>query len=116
MLRNIFKQTKKDHGITGKAISRLTGVSENHISEFLNGNRDMTSQTLWRLVEAMDELSPGAKRDFGLRLAGLSQGLTTLVEQMPPEEVSDTLTAIAESLRKPRSVETSPEKEAIQVA
>ena len=116
MLREVFTKIKKSHGITGKAISQKTGISQKHISEYINGKRDVTSEALWRMVEAMDQLSPGALRDFGLRLTGLGGSLTTLVEQMPPEELSDTLFAIAASLRKSRYREVDQEEESIAVA
>ena len=73
MLREIFKEVKRSHGITGKAISQLTGISQNHISEYINGKRDVTSETLWRMIEAMDELSKGAAAEFRQRLPGEGQ-------------------------------------------
>lgn len=74
MLREIFKEVKRSHGVTGKAISQLTGISQNHISEYINGKRDVTSETLWRMVEAMEQLSSGAAADFGQKLSGAHQG------------------------------------------
>ena len=70
MLRQIFKQVKQSRSITGKAISQATGISEVHISAYLRGKRDVTSETLWRMIEAMDELSPGAAAEFRQRLPG----------------------------------------------
>lgn len=69
MLREFFGEVKRHHGITGKAISELSGISQNHISEYINGKRDVTSETLWRMIEAMDKISPGARKDFALKIA-----------------------------------------------
>jgi transcriptional regulator with XRE-family HTH domain len=74
MLREIFREVKRSHGVTGKAISQLTGISQNHISEYINGKRDVTSETLWRMVDAMEQLSKGAAADFGQKLSGVHQG------------------------------------------
>jgi transcriptional regulator with XRE-family HTH domain len=73
MLRQIFKEVKQSRGITGKAISQATGISEVHISAYLRGKRDVTSETLWRMIEAMDELSKGAAAEFRDRLPGEGQ-------------------------------------------
>jgi transcriptional regulator with XRE-family HTH domain len=71
MLRKVFKEIKQEYGITGRSIAQATGISEKHISEYLNGKRDVTSETLWRMVEAMEQLSPGAAVDFGQKLSGV---------------------------------------------
>jgi transcriptional regulator with XRE-family HTH domain len=73
MLRQVFKDIKQKHGVTGRAISQATGISEKHISEYLNGRRDVTSETLWRMVEAIEQLSPGALGDFTHNLSGVQQ-------------------------------------------
>ncbi len=64
MLRQYFKNVKTERRITGKSLSQVTGISENHISEYLNGKRDVTSDKLWEMMEGMDKLSPGAKEDL----------------------------------------------------
>ncbi|MEA5511808.1 helix-turn-helix transcriptional regulator [Crocosphaera sp. UHCC 0190] len=64
MLRQYFKKVKAERRVTGKALSQITGISENHISEYLNGKRDVTSEKLWEMMEGMEQLSPGAKDDF----------------------------------------------------
>jgi transcriptional regulator with XRE-family HTH domain len=73
MLREVFRKIKQSRGVTGKAISELTGISQNHISEYINGKRDVTSETLWRMIEAMEQLSPGAAGDFRALLPGDGQ-------------------------------------------
>ena len=64
MLRQYFKKVKTERHITGKALSQVTGISENHISEYLNGKRDVTSDKLWEMMEGLERLSPGATDDF----------------------------------------------------
>jgi transcriptional regulator with XRE-family HTH domain len=116
MLYQFFTETQDKHGVSSKDLAEAVGITPKHLSEFRRGRANITLDLLWRLVDELDRLSPGARRDFGLRIAGLGGSLVNLVEQMPPEELSDTLSAIAESLRKPRSVKVSSSRETIGVA
>lgn len=106
MFKDIFQAVKQKHGITGKAISELTGISQIHISQFLNGKRDVSSSYLWRMIEAMDNLSPGAKKDFWLQLVKCVEydddevDLTALIQSMQTNELSKTLFTIAETLQR----------------
>ena len=104
MFREIFKQVKKSHGITGKAISQATGISQNHISEYIRGKRNVTDETLWRMIEAMDEMSPGVKKQFGSLLIGVSSSPSPnpqeLVNNMDTQQLSDVVFAIADKLRR----------------
>lgn len=92
MLRESFKQVKQQRGVTGKAIYELTGISQNHISEYLRGKRDVTSETLSRMINAMEQVSPGAKQDFARLVAdGLAAGSRLHPEDIiliEPEEVA----------------------------
>ncbi len=116
MLYKFFTETQEYHGVTSKDLAEAAGVSRKHLSEFRRGKANISLDLLWHLVETLEQLSPGARRDFGLRLAGLEGSLTTLVEQMPPEELSDTLLAISESLRKSRYREVDQDKESVAAA
>jgi hypothetical protein len=72
MIHELFDQTLKRYGIQAKALSGLSGVSQNHISEFRGGKlkTGVTTDCLYRLLIAMDELSPGSRRYFCDLLAG----------------------------------------------
>ena len=67
MIDKLFKQTQDEHGIANKELATVAGISSKHLCEFRNGKTNITLELLWQLVEAMDRLSPGARRDFGLR-------------------------------------------------
>lgn len=94
-MEEIFALTMKRYGIQGKALSDLSGVSVNHISEFKNKRlkTGVTTDCLLRLLDAMDELSPGAKRFFCEMLAGsqyqrtFSVSLETLINAADEEEL-----------------------------
>jgi transcriptional regulator with XRE-family HTH domain len=84
-MEEIFDLTLKRYGIQGKALANLSGVSENHISEFRRGKlkTGVTTDCLLKLLEAMDQLSPGARRFFCDLLAGkkkLPQGFQSELE------------------------------------
>lgn len=65
-MHEIFDKTLKRYAIKAKALSDLTGVSQNHISEFRGGKlkTGVTTDCLMRLLVGMDDLSPGARRYF----------------------------------------------------
>lgn len=72
MIHELFDATMRRYGIQAKALSGLSGVSQNHISEFRGGKlkTGVTTDCLYRLLVAMDELSPGSRRYFCDLLAG----------------------------------------------
>lgn len=72
----------------------------------------MTLPTLDKIVEAMEKISPGARRDYAQELAGIvsiNEGGDSLLEQqindLPKEHKKQLIMAIVESL----AAETSSE-------
>lgn len=102
MFREKFIEVQESRRITGKAISEISGVSTNHIAQFRKGNRDVTSETLWQLIQAMEKISPGAKLEFCQRLAG-----EDFFSEIGNEQLSKILFAIARILEQRR---LSPQK------
>ncbi len=109
MLRKIFTEVKNKYGITGKALSQATGISQKHISEYINGKRDVTSSTLWRMIEAMDNLAPGAKQYFSVLMCGCESNFSSkpqyvaeskdwrsLISNASPAEMEQILLAMAD--------------------
>ncbi|WP_234708675.1 helix-turn-helix domain-containing protein [Kamptonema sp. PCC 6506] len=70
MISELFRVTIERYGISGKQLSKFSGVSENHISEFRRGKTGISTEVLWKLIEAMDEIKPGARAYFCARLTG----------------------------------------------
>ena len=93
MFRQAFIAVQESREITGKEISDISGVSTNHIAQFRKGRRDVTSRTLWSLVEAMEKASPGAKLEFCQYLAG-----EDFLAEVEDEQLSSILFAIAKTL------------------
>ncbi|MFB2839813.1 hypothetical protein [Floridanema evergladense] len=75
MISTYFDRTLKYYGIQAKALSQMTGVSENHISEFRRGKlkTGMTTTKLWDLIVAMDELAPGSRKYFCMLMSGVNE-------------------------------------------
>lgn len=71
-MEKLFDATMKRYRIEAKVLSELTGVSQQHISQFRLGKlkTGVTTDCLMRLLIGMDELSPGARRYFCDLLAG----------------------------------------------
>jgi hypothetical protein len=103
MVHELFDITMRRYGIQAKALSSLSGVSQNHISEFRSGKlkTGVTTDCLWRLISGMDELSPGSRQYFCDLLAGKkkpSQGfaedLESLIEAADESELESAMIQI----------------------
>ena len=104
MLRSIFAQVKRRHRISGAQLARESGVGERHISQYLNDKVDVSSKVLSSLIEAMDRISPGAKRDFANLLGGKARlyDIYSYMRSATAEELGDIMIVIAESLQNSR--------------
>jgi transcriptional regulator with XRE-family HTH domain len=118
MFREIFKEVKKCRRITGKAISQITGISANHISEYINGKRDVTGDTLWRMIEAMEELSPGARCQFGREIIGDRSAqsvednrLEINFDELDENQLADCMVALGKAWKNKQISKNSDNKE-----
>lgn len=117
-MEELFDLTLKRYGIQGKALAALSGVSQNHISEFRNGKlkTGVTTDCLLKLLQAMDELSPGARRFFCDLLAGkkkyqnnFTDELEFLINAAGEEELEGAMLQIVRRMF-PKSEETTDAK------
>jgi transcriptional regulator with XRE-family HTH domain len=107
-MHDIFDKTLRIHGITGKRLSEVTGLSTTHISDFRNGKTNPPCNTLQRLLNGIDEISPGAKRDFCLQLAGTTPSFVETapssrklsIEGMSSMELAELLMVVADKLQQ----------------
>lgn len=99
-----FDATIKRYRINARELSKLTGVSGNHISEFKNGKRDVSSAVLLRLLDGMNELSPGAKQYFWQLVSEplpqpLGKSLIQIIQVAEEDELLDAMAEIANRFR-----------------
>ena len=66
ILSQFFQQTMEQYKITGKKLSQVSGVSENHISDFRRSRnkKGVSTMILWKLMEGMEEIAPGSRQYF----------------------------------------------------
>lgn len=118
-MKEMVTHYRKLRGMTKLELSKISGLSDSHISQIENGSRVPTIPTIMKLCVALD-VSPSDLEDFNVLgrhitylrehsgltkkelelLAGLSSGHLTRIEKggrrRPSEE---TLTKIANALR-----------------
>ena len=117
MFRKAFTKVKTARRITAKAIHLDTGISQSHISDYINENADVTTGTLESMLKTLEKLSPGAQQDFGKLIAGKEQDrskdiaevirfllLNTeeIIAAMSDKEISVLLLAIAKRMQSPK--------------
>lgn len=99
-----FKKTLKQYDITGKKLSDVSGISQNHISTFKNGE-NVSIETLSTIMQAMETLERGSVKYFMSLVSetvspttpqmSYKASLETLVEAATDEEVEAVMLAIA---------------------
>ena len=105
-ISELFDATLKWYKISAKELSKLTKVSENHISEFRRGKGDVSTTVLSKLLDGMEILAPSSKQHFWQLILGEKQSSLTLKEEFlkiihlaNEDELLDGLTIIANRFR-----------------
>jgi transcriptional regulator with XRE-family HTH domain len=99
-----FDATLKQYRISAKELSKLTGVSENHISEFRRGKGDVSTNVLSKLMDGMETLAAGSKQHLCRLMTGkspqsLKQSLIQIIQVAEEDELLDAMGAIASRFR-----------------
>ncbi|MEA5469432.1 MULTISPECIES: helix-turn-helix domain-containing protein [unclassified Spirulina] len=99
--RKALLKIKNKYKISNVSISRLTGISENHLSQFFRGNRNATDAVLDEILNALENISPGSREEYGLEIAQSQspQSLQKWIEGMSNEEMYSLLVAISQRYR-----------------
>lgn len=95
---NIFDQTLKRYRIKATELSALAGVSNGLISEFRKGRKATTTDTLEKILDAMEELAPSSKGYFYRQMAG-SENLVEQISSIPDEQLAVLIDVAADRLR-----------------
>jgi transcriptional regulator with XRE-family HTH domain len=69
ILRLSFSKVRESRRLKLVELGRLAGLSHSSISHWLNGSRDLSTDSLASLLAAAEELSPGAITEFSLLLS-----------------------------------------------
>lgn len=101
MIHQHFDKTMKDHHISGKMLSEVTGISQTHVSQFRNGKTNPPCDTLMLLLDGLEQIEPGARQYFCQLLAGKS--FDTAIDAMDSQQLAQLLVAIADKIQSKRS-------------
>ena len=100
-IHELFKQAMSNYGIKVKDLAEYAGISAQHLTEFRQGRKWVSEETLESLLENMDHLSPGSKKYFCQLLANQSVSkpdnkklLVALIENATSDEIEAALLAI----------------------
>ncbi len=85
MITEIFRVTMERYRISAKQLSKVSGVSENHISEFRRHKTGISTEVLGKLLDAMEEIQPGSRAYFCSRLANGNDAEITNQKSAPKE-------------------------------
>jgi hypothetical protein len=100
----MMNRLEVEYGIQPKMISQLSGVSASQLSQFRSGKgSDLVCRKLDKLLDAAEQVCPGAKRIYAEILVGCDIG---------EADVASQLFALAEKLQSCKSV-VNQEKEAV---
>ena len=103
----LFKQAMDQHGIQGKELAALAGISQNHLSQFRSGQKWVSPEVFAALLEGMDQLVPGSRKYFCQLLAeeplaerDTSKRLAEMIEAADDEEMEAALLAIGRKWKR----------------
>jgi predicted transcriptional regulator len=82
----VFKETLDRRGIAGKSVAEWTGRSQNSISRIRSGADCPHLRDFVKILDTIEEHSPGFFDDYCRNLAGLSRRVT-----ISPQEFVDSL-------------------------
>ncbi|WDD36117.1 helix-turn-helix transcriptional regulator (plasmid) [Nostoc sp. UHCC 0926] len=105
----LFKQAMDRHGIQGKELAGLAGISQNHLSQFRSGHKWVSPEVFAALLEGMDRLAPGSRKYFCQLLAeeplaerDTSKRLAEMIEAADEDEMEAALLAIGRKWKRTR--------------
>ncbi|MBD2778641.1 helix-turn-helix domain-containing protein [Iningainema tapete] len=111
-IHQLFKQTMDRHGIRGKDLAPLAGISPNHLSEFRSGKTWISPEVFMAMLEGMEQLAPGARRYFCQLLANeslterkqsMGEKLVEMIEAADDEEIDLAMLAIGKKWKNSRN-------------
>lgn len=106
MLHKYFKEIQQKRGIKSKNLAKAAKMSESNFSKFTSGKLNLSTEKLWALLNEMEKVSPGAREEFGLKIAKAEFDRRTmigddweqLVETMPYKEIEKLLNIIGKKI------------------
>ncbi len=125
-IHQLFKQTMDRHGIRGKDLAPLAGITPNHLSDFRSGKTWISPEVFMAMLSGIELLAPGSRRYFCQLLAeepmpekrpSVKEKLVEMIETADDEEIEAVLLAVGSKWKREMQSRNSTEsmKNAIAV-
>lgn len=102
-----LKKVKEGRKITGKQLHQVTGLAESNISDFFRGKSNISIATLDRMVDGMEQISPGAREEYARKLVGTIESerdgtsdIRWQIENLSKERKKQLILTIVESIAR----------------
>lgn len=109
-------KVKERRRITGKLLHKVTGIPESNLSGFFKGKSNVGIATLDKIVDGMEQISPGARQEYAQELAGIisseaneTASIERQIVSLPKESKKKLIMTIVESMTH------DPEPAAVQL-
>ena len=92
---------EEQSGLTGKQLSEISGIAPQTWSRVRQGRQDLTSESLWKIIEAIAQLRP---RSECAQIAAIIQGkkntltLPEMIELSSDQELEEAMVLIVRKL------------------
>ncbi len=114
---SILKEVMDRYEVKNTDLARIAGTNPRHVSDIKAGRKSLSTELLTSMLEAFDELAPGARMLFCKMMAGtgeeLKQSMTIgdkiaeLVAIASDDDIAKTLHAVSERWKQGYRVDTS---------
>lgn len=92
-IRQALKKTQDARGIKSKDLAEKVGIGVQHLASIRNEKSWPSEEVLMKILDAMEQMSPGAKGDFAREIAGTweEKDLAQVICSLSPSDLLQVL-------------------------